>query len=443
VAPQTNGTAGQALIAAAGAGAPVWSTDFQAQNLTTSGNYIGTGAGSFLALGSTVASTGIIRWGSGNSSIVALDSTGTVDFQVIGYASTTQNLTLGPAGGTGIATFGVLAVTVNIRSTGTTTLQATSGVNLTSPFIKFDATISTPVIGQLPNAAASGVGQLLTINAQDAQGLNGTGGAFTIRAGDATGGGTSVGGQLLLAAGDGVTKGAMQFNLGSTAFATWNVASGANFNANNITTTGVIIQGTTPSGVGDYRTKHNWTMKGRNAGNTANVGILDWGNTTNNILILGDRAQPNLVITSSLYQICFVAVVDVQYTSSVMDIKTTVANYSITHGGQSVIGLVGATTVRNMSFFTAAPSFQSGDRCLFLTDRTAAPTGNPTGGFYQWSETGGLPSWRNAAGDVITWTLTSAAAAAAGAGALTPATVSEFMTINYKGNVRKIALYAN
>ena len=104
-----------------------------------------------------------------------------------------------------------------------------------------------------------------------------------------------------------------------------------------------------------------------------------------------------------------------------------------------------ASTIGNLSFggTAANTAWNSMAGGMFVTDRGAAPTGNPTGGYYAWSETGGLPAWRNVAGDILILTMTSAATASAGASGAVPAQVSEYMTINYKGNVRKIPLFAN
>ncbi len=104
----------------------------------------------------------------------------------------------------------------------------------------------------------------------------------------------------------------------------------------------------------------------------------------------------------------------------------------------------GATTIGNFSFggTTANTAWNSMAGGSFIADRGAAPTGNPTAGYYLWSETGGLPSWRNVAGDIMIWTLTSANSATAGGVIAIPATCIEFLTVNYKGNVRKVALFA-
>lgn len=338
VVPQTNGTAGQALIATATAS--TWSTNFQAQDLTTTGSYIinsATSTNSYLRMGlapgsgaGSAAATGDIRARNGSWSIVARNNGDSGDLQLFGYQSSTTQVAIGD---NGIATLSVSATSMNFIGSGTFSIGSASGVRISGLVLNFNDTVVAPQMGQLITGNVTA--QPLLLAAQSTSHVTGTGGDLIL----AGGGGASANGRIELRTG---------------------------------------------------------------------------------------------------------AVVDARLSTGILDFKPTVADFQISLGGQAIFGLDGATTVRNLAVF-AAPStnFQSGDRTMFMVDRTAAPSGNPSGGGFHWMETGGLPSWRNTAGDVLVLTLTSAATASAGGGAATPGTVSEFMTVNYKGNVRKIALYAN
>ncbi len=55
---------------------------------------------------------------------------------------------------------------------------------------------------------------------------------------------------------------------------------------------------------------------------------------------------------------------------------------------------------------TTGAAFQSMERGLFITDAFAAPTGNPSSGFFHWSSSG-VPNWRSSAGVVYSFATTS------------------------------------
>ncbi len=100
VAPQTNGTLGQALLSAAAAGTPTWGTDFGANDLTTTGN---------LLLGATPrsAALGLIRVPHGVTVIAGRNSANGGDRTVIGWGTiTSDGLQLGD---TSIGTYRILS----------------------------------------------------------------------------------------------------------------------------------------------------------------------------------------------------------------------------------------------------------------------------------------------------------------------------------------------
>ena len=84
----------------------------------------------------------------------------------------------------------------------------------------------------------------------------------------------------------------------------------------------------------------------------------------------------------------------------------------------------------NIEFFGSSGSAQDNAMAfgIYQKDRTAIPTGNPTNsGFYHYSDTGGLPTWRTAAGNTFQITAVGSATASAGGGAAVPLTVLGFV----------------
>jgi hypothetical protein len=96
----------------------------------------------------------------------------------------------------------------------------------------------------------------------------------------------------------------------------------------------------------------------------------------------------------------------------------------------------------NLELMGTAGSFQGAKNCVVWDVVQTEPTGNPSANqLFVWVEANGHLTWRTPNGDIVRWTSTTAAAATAGGVAL-PLTCSEFLTLNYNGNVRKIALFA-
>jgi hypothetical protein len=178
--------------------------------------------------------------------------------------------------------------------------------------------------------------------------------------------------------------------------------------------------GPNPAQSGSVRLPNNTAISWRNAANNGDiVGItVDSGNNCQ----LGSTGS---------------AITNITGTASV---RATV--------GATLVWLANTTEQRFLNNAALAltsittPNYQSMSNGLYITDATTAPTGNPATGHFSWSNSG-VPAWRTSAGDICIWNLTTAATATAGGGAAVPATVSEFMTITYKGNTRKIPLFAN
>ena len=437
--PATGGTAGNALIATALGS--TWSTNFQAQSLTTTGNLILNNAASFIRMGlvpgsgaGSAASDGDIRWPNDvagvGSSLKARNAADSQDIVVLAYSSAAgSSVGLGDPGGS-VALIDIVGSTTQIRGAGTLIIGMLTGVRIDGALVNFNNTVSAPTISQSQSAAA---GQVLTLAAQGSTG--------------------AAGGGLVLQSGAGstaITPGTWTAKTGATTVLvfTTTATSQADFQSTNLLTNGFVSLGATPSASGDLRVKHGFTWSGRNQANSADRTIVSWGVAANNAIVVGDTAAstPNLLLsTSTGFDLRFASTATMRVGTSTMNFfPSGVADFDVQLTGSAMLGLHATGTVRTIAIFGAASTaFQSGDKILFVADRTTAPTGNPTGGGFQWSETGGLPAWRTVAGNVVIFTSTSAATATAGGGAVIPATVSEFLTINFNGNVRKIALYAN
>jgi hypothetical protein len=154
------------------------------------------------------------------------------------------------SGGTGANTDGAVLVTVGANASIRLKVNGVSNVQVSSGFtqlgvniLKYDANMTGPIFQQEVVTTASGVGSPFQISAQDASGTGGTGGALTVRAGNATGAsGTRVGGALSLAAGTG-NDGSGTWSA-SGADTTFTLTAGANFRVWNGALTRLLL---TPS----------------------------------------------------------------------------------------------------------------------------------------------------------------------------------------------------
>ncbi len=191
VAPVTGGVAGQALLSTATGS--TWATDFQAQNLTTSGSLRATTVTDAIRIGGTVASAGSIRVAhlascigrnNANSADRTIFNWGGVtnDVLELGDANNGSTNINGPSAGTGVA----------IKLGGTSrVLFAGSSLKVTFVLttIQWDLSVTAPVLQQETTTTNNATGKKLLIQAQDA--LTGTtvGGALDIRPGNGTTGG--------------------------------------------------------------------------------------------------------------------------------------------------------------------------------------------------------------------------------------------------------------
>jgi hypothetical protein len=227
--------------------------------------------------------------------------------------------------------------------------------------------------------------------------------------------------------------------------------------------------------VGNFRVFAGFTAFGRATGDAADVQIFDWSGT---VFTVGSAAITNGRLVASISAILIAGASNYNFSQGTMVMSALVASFQYTINGFSIIGQANATaaliaqplalqgmnatgtgatfgasialvpgtgnTNGNVTFgFSASANGDNGlSRGLVIADALAEPTASTAGRMAFWSATGGIPSFRTAAGNVWKNLCVSAATATAGGGAITPATVSEFLTCNFNGNVRKIALYA-
>lgn len=374
------------------------STDFGANNLVTTGGYISNSATGFIRLGlapgsgaGSAASAGQIRLPNGGN-VYGRNAADTLDIRLIAWspaggdvlrigsavvAEKPANVEIFAAGG---MTFHLPAEVWQVSSTGGV-LQSSSGV------YRFNDSVSAPQFGQAI-LAGTGTGQTFLIFSQSVN--TGTGGILKLQ----TGAGS-------------VASGNFQVFLGATMFVEYSTAGGANYQANNIVTTGDVSIGTTPSTAGDLRVNHGFSLQGRNQANSADRTVVSWGVAANNAAQFGDAGAtfPNVVadLGNTRIDMRISTTSHMRMSANVLDFNPGIANFDIRSGGQALFGLAQATTVRNLAIFAAAStSFQSGDRVIFIADRTAAPAGNPTGGAYMYCSAG-AGTWRGSSGTTTTF----------------------------------------
>jgi hypothetical protein len=188
---------GKALLATLTATS--WSTNFGANILTSSGGFVGLSATAYQQLGlapgsgaGSASSIGDIRLrnntGAAGTGPLCYGRKGddTTDLFLWGYDSSTPGFQIGNAGGAvTLSLIQLRAATVQVFGTSSVVLGvSTGGVSINAPNMKFDNTLTNPVIGVLPTAGATGT--KLTIAGQQAVT---TGGALDIAPGSAATGG--------------------------------------------------------------------------------------------------------------------------------------------------------------------------------------------------------------------------------------------------------------
>jgi hypothetical protein len=149
------------------------------------------------------------------------------------------------------------------------------------------------------------------------------------------------------------------------------------------------------------------TIQARNDINTLNFRLVSWdGGTTTSEFGEGSNSHTYLssfndtgILNNGSYSIaCTVSEVSIR--RPLLGLNNTDTDFDVQHGGQALFGLDGAAGVRNLAIFSASSTnFQSGNRIIFITDRTAAPTGNPAAGGYLYSNAG-AGTWRGSGGTI-------------------------------------------
>jgi len=279
-----SGTNGQALITTAGVAA--WGTNFGAQNLTTTG---------YIALGTNPStSIGDIRLPEGGS-IYGRNAANTANLQLLGWSAGV--LTLGTTAAfsritlssTGWGLFAVSTLALNA-----TTVQASFGVGYVVGF----SAPGNGEFGNLMNASVGGAIRFHGANTNWTGIANNTGGTGTFSGGSCVGGTVSnTGGDAIvvpgIASGTGPVQGTVRLQDGSAADQA-TVTAGA-FNVNNVLTIG-----TTPAtAIGHIRLPTGAVINARNAANTGNVSILQWGS---DVTTVGNGSNSRATFSSTLFQ---------------------------------------------------------------------------------------------------------------------------------------------
>lgn len=280
----------------------------------------------FVSIGPAAALAGSLRLPTGANAIRSRNAANTSDLSVY-QSDGSDGQSFGSTSG------GV--TTLNGNSQVAIALAGTSKIvfNGTSSGISYQTfawnTGLAPVLNQATDATAGATGGLFTINAQD---MSGT---------------TSTGGKLLLRSGTGTTNaGNVEIQFGTTSALLFNGAS-ANFNANNLVTTGAISLGTTPASAGAIRLPSGATVGptatgiySRNAANTGDI-IVYRSNTSDDQQFgdTGTAGRTTLAAGSQVtLQISSTAGVTFSTTSAVIGVPTVSFNQAGTFN-------VSATTV--------------------------------------------------------------------------------------------------
>lgn len=254
-------------------------------------------------------------------------------------------------------------------------------------------------------------------------------------------------------------------------FGSKNVSTTGSITGASFVTTGSVAIGSLPAGTGGLRVNQGFTAYGRTVAATDRQ-LWDWGSTAADTLTLGTLATETQVVSAFL-NINVSGVVS-QFNSASVNVAQPLIQFitgpaefrinsnsspsgtggKFTWRGQNMTGVTstggelsavpgtGTSINGNLSFMASPVSWQSMGFGLFIGDRTAAPTGNPTAGHFHWSE-GGVPADRTAAGNITIWSMITASSASAGAATALPALPAEYATVTYNGNVRKLPLYAS
>jgi len=122
------------------------------------------------------------------------------------------------------------------------------------------------------------------------------------------------------------------------------------------------------------------------------LGGLGWRGSTGAATVSGSRA--NLVVEATENWTTTANGTELQFFTTPNG--STSAGRTLTLENTSTV-----TTANNLSIGTTAVNFQSLVKGIFITNRSAAPTGNPTGGGFLYAESGAL-RWRGSSGTTTT-----------------------------------------
>jgi len=175
-----------------------------------------TGGGVTIRVGTGSSANGALTLtgGSGTAGVLLTgqNTANSAAQQLLLWDSTTSIWTIGSTSATtNVVVAGSSAGSVTLRAgSSASQLQLTAGspgILATNVSLAWDSSASTPKIYQVTDTTATIIGDAFLINAQDCSGTTAvTGGAMTLRAGDATGGsGNRNGGALTLRSGTGAT----------------------------------------------------------------------------------------------------------------------------------------------------------------------------------------------------------------------------------------------
>jgi hypothetical protein len=141
-----------------------------------------------------------------------------------------------------------------------------------------------------------------------------------------------------------------------------------NFVAQNITTTGDILLGTTPATVGDFRVNHGFTLNGRDNGNANDRSGVRWGAVSTDTWTFGDAAVSASLVGSAI---------QIGDSTEMIEVASLATNREV------ISLLLGA------SLTTTHMPANTGDKVIYLAAATAAPTAAPVGGCIMYATSSG------------------------------------------------------
>lgn len=166
---------------------------------------------------------------------------------------------------------------------------------------------------------------------------------------------------------------------------------GTDFGANDLTSSGNLLIGpTSRATTGAIRVAGAQNILVALNTGAANRVVLSFGVTSTDAITLGDTTQGSYRILSSGQQDAYIGTTRItSLGTSAWNIRPDGASdFTIQMTATAMIALNGVTSgsIRNISFFSAAINWNSGNRLLFVTTATAVPVANPAGGSYFYAD---------------------------------------------------------